>query len=206
MNRVATTEKGGETRRRIIDAARSAFGERGYGATSMNDLIAAAGVTKGGFYFHFASKRELAVEVIRADQARMRAEVLAVAGEHERASDQLVAMVRALIPAIETQKGVVGLEQLCAEIRSEGVNDPALVGPHVAWIATTSELLVRAQAQGDLPTDVDPQLAARFAVGAFMGLEGLAADDPNGQRLGMSADEYLRFIGGAFGLHAPSLG
>ena len=52
----------------------------------------------------------------------------------------------------------------------------------------------------------DPQLAARFAVGAFMGLEGLAADDPNGQRLGMSADEYLRFVGGALGLQAPTLG
>jgi AcrR family transcriptional regulator len=206
MNRVATTEKGGETRRRIIDAARTAFGERGYGATSMNDLIAAAGVTKGGFYFHFPSKRELAVEVIRADQDRMRAEVLAVAGEHERASDQLVAMVRALIPAIETQKGVVGLEQLCAEVRSGGGDDPVLVGPHVAWIATTADLLQRAQAQGDLPPEVDPQLGARFAVGAFMGLEGLAADDPNGQRLGMSADEYLRFVGGALGLHAPALG
>ena len=206
MNRVATTEKGGETRRRIIDAARTAFGERGYGATSMNDLIAAAGVTKGGFYFHFASKRELAVEVIRTDQERMRAEVLAVAGEHERASDQLVAMVRALIPAIETQKGVVGLEQLCAEVRSGGSDDPVLVGPHVAWIATTAELLERAQAQGDLAPDVDPQLGARFAVGAFMGLEGLAADDPHGQRLGMSVDEYLRFVGGALGLHAPTLG
>ena len=88
MAHETTTEKGGETRRRIVEAARAAFGDRGYGATSMNDLIAAAGVTKGGFYFHFASKRDVAVEVVKADQARLQAEVLAVAAEYERASDQ----------------------------------------------------------------------------------------------------------------------
>src|SRR5207245_7622513 len=123
MAQETTTEKGGETRRRIVEAARAAFGDRGYGATSMNDLIAAAGVTKGGFYFHFASKRDVGVEVVRADQARLQAEVLAVAAEQERASEQVVAMVRTLIPAIATLKGMSGLEQLCAELRGDGVDD-----------------------------------------------------------------------------------
>src|SRR2546428_10697408 len=102
MSDHATTEKGGETRRRIVEAARAAFGDRGYGATSMNDLIAAAGVTKGGFYFHFASKRDVAVEVVKADQARLQAEVLAAAPEDEAAPAQPVARVRTLGPASAT--------------------------------------------------------------------------------------------------------
>jgi AcrR family transcriptional regulator len=198
----ALTEKGGETRRRIVDAARSAFGERGYSATSMTDLITAAGLTKGGFYFHFASKRDVAVEVVRADQARLQAQVLAVASEHVRASDQLVAMVRALIPAIETAKGMAGIEHLCGELRADGLDDPAIVRPHDAWVSTTAELLVRAKAEGDLGSDIDPLAAARFAVGAFMGLEALAAADAGAapHRLGMEPDEYLRFVFRAIGL------
>jgi AcrR family transcriptional regulator len=206
MSREATTEKGGETRRRILEAARMAFGERGYGATSMNDLIAAAGVTKGGFYFHFASKRDVATEVVRAAQARTKADVLAVVAEYERASEQVVAMVRALIPAIETAKGMSGLEQLCAELREDGVVDPDIVRPHDAWMSTTAELFARAQAEGDMRADIDPQVAARFAVGAFMGLESLALGDPSSsERLGMDVDQYLRFVAGAIGLDAPSL-
>ncbi len=198
----ALTEKGGETRRRIVDAARTAFGERGYSATSMTDLITAAGLTKGGFYFHFASKRDVAVEVVRADQARMQAQVLAVASEHVRASDQLVAMVRALIPAIETAKGMAGIEHLCAELRADGLDDPAIVRPHDVWVATSAELLARAKAEGDLAADVDPLAAARFAVGTFIGLEALAAADTTatGHRLGMDPDEYLRFVCRAIGL------
>jgi AcrR family transcriptional regulator len=206
MSREATTEKGGETRRRIIEAARMAFGERGYSATSMSDLIAAAGVTKGGFYFHFASKRDVAVEVVRGVQSSMQSDVLAVVAEYERASEQVVAMVRTLIPAIETAKGMSGLEQLCAELREDGVTDPEIIRPHDAWVSTTASLFARAQAEGDMRKDVDPGVAARFAVAAFMGLESLSLGDPTVTgRLGMDVDEYLLFVGRAVGLDTPSI-
>src|SRR5919112_2067566 len=126
MNARAVTEKGGETRRRLVEAASDCFMERGYAGTSMSDLIAAAGLTKGGFYFHFASKRSVAIEVIRTRQEQLRAGVLAVAGEHERAADQVVAMVRALVVALEakTTAGMAGLERLCTELRAGGADDP----------------------------------------------------------------------------------
>jgi AcrR family transcriptional regulator len=41
------------------------FVERGYSAVSMNDIAAAAGLTKGALYGHFRSKGQLLVEVIR---------------------------------------------------------------------------------------------------------------------------------------------
>jgi AcrR family transcriptional regulator len=202
----AVTEKGGETRRRILETARVAFTENGYRSTSMNDLIAAAGVTKGGFYFHFASKAEVGVEVVCTEQARLRGEVLAVAAEHERACDQIVAMVRALVPAIETLKSTMGIERLCADLRAEGVDDPAVVRPHAAWIGATAELFARAQAEGDMRPDIDPQVASLFAVGAFCGLETLAAGDPAVEsRLGIPPDDYLRFVGAAVGLSASGL-
>jgi AcrR family transcriptional regulator len=63
---VIGSDKAEETRRRIIAAAAELFAEHGYHATSLNDVIAAAGSTKGGFYFHFPSKAELALAVLVA--------------------------------------------------------------------------------------------------------------------------------------------
>ena len=54
----------GEARARLIEAARSLVRHKGFAATSVDDLCAAAGVTKGAFFHHFASKEALGVALI----------------------------------------------------------------------------------------------------------------------------------------------
>jgi TetR/AcrR family transcriptional repressor of nem operon len=55
-------EKSGATaRQKLLDAALSLIRTRGYEATTVEDLCAAAGVTKGAFFHHFDSKESLAV-------------------------------------------------------------------------------------------------------------------------------------------------
>jgi len=43
-----------------MDLAESAILEKGFGATSIEELISAAGITKSGFFYHFRDKTELA--------------------------------------------------------------------------------------------------------------------------------------------------
>jgi AcrR family transcriptional regulator len=50
-------------RERVLDAAVELFATQGYSATSVAQVIERAGLTKGGFYHHFASKDELLYEV-----------------------------------------------------------------------------------------------------------------------------------------------
>ena len=50
----------GDTRQRILDVAQAAVLEKGFSATSIEEIIAAVGITKSGFFYHFADKGELA--------------------------------------------------------------------------------------------------------------------------------------------------
>lgn len=52
---------GANARQKLLDAALSLIRTKGYAATTVDDLCAAAGVTKGAFFHHFASKEALAV-------------------------------------------------------------------------------------------------------------------------------------------------
>lgn len=58
-------------RRELVECARDLFFERGYEATTVNDIIARAGVSKGGFYHHFAAKEDVleALCVLLAEQS-----------------------------------------------------------------------------------------------------------------------------------------
>jgi AcrR family transcriptional regulator len=55
-----TPRKGSDTRERILDVAEAAVLEKGFAATSIEELIAAVGITKSGFFYHFKDKNELA--------------------------------------------------------------------------------------------------------------------------------------------------
>ncbi|MDB5541914.1 MAG: TetR/AcrR family transcriptional regulator [Devosia sp.] len=52
--------KGTATRERILEIAEAAVLAKGFGATSIDEIIAEAGITKSGFFYHFKDKNELA--------------------------------------------------------------------------------------------------------------------------------------------------
>jgi TetR/AcrR family transcriptional regulator, transcriptional repressor for nem operon len=54
-----TKQKAAENREAIVSAADGLFRERGVEAVGLNELMSAAGLTRGGFYNHFASKDAL---------------------------------------------------------------------------------------------------------------------------------------------------
>ncbi len=61
-----------ETRERILDTAAPLFRRHGLDGTSVDELMAAAGLTRGGFYAHFKSKEALAIEIMARDTGLVR--------------------------------------------------------------------------------------------------------------------------------------
>jgi AcrR family transcriptional regulator len=78
------SERTEATRTALIAAGRRLFGERGFAATSIEELAAAAGVTRGALYHHFASKEDLFAAVFEEVERDL---VMAAARAAEKAKD-----------------------------------------------------------------------------------------------------------------------
>lgn len=81
-------ERRAETRAKLIAAGRELFAAHGYGGVGTEAVVAAAGVTRGALYHHFADKQALFAGVVEAEMAAIRTEV-------DRAAEQAAG------PAIE---------------------------------------------------------------------------------------------------------
>lgn len=59
-------EQPGETRERILSAAMQVFAQKGWQKTSLDEIAAAAGLTKGAIYWHFRNKHDLFFALVDA--------------------------------------------------------------------------------------------------------------------------------------------
>lgn len=58
-------EKAQNTRNRIMETAEKIILQKGFGGTSIDEIIANAHITKGGFFYHFKGKNELALALLQ---------------------------------------------------------------------------------------------------------------------------------------------
>jgi AcrR family transcriptional regulator len=84
-------ERSEATRGALIEAARALFAERGYAAVGTEEIVRAAGVTRGALYHHFAGKRDLFEAVYERVEAEL-AERIAAGALSSAAESPLEAM------------------------------------------------------------------------------------------------------------------
>jgi AcrR family transcriptional regulator len=68
--RLTREETREQTTQRLLDAAEKVIARDGLDATSVEDIAAAAGYTRGAFYSNFSSKEDLFIELLRRDHQR----------------------------------------------------------------------------------------------------------------------------------------
>jgi len=164
-------------RRRVLDVAEESFQARGYHASSLGDLMAAAGVTGGALHHHFPTKKALALAVI---EERVAAAVDETWIEPVRAAPSARVGVRAVFEAVaaelERQGFVRGcpLNNLAHEL---SLADPdfrsALAGIFAGWRRAIADK-VRADQQAGGDQDIDPERFAALAVAAYSGAMSMA--------------------------------
>ena len=170
-----TTDRGGETRRRILEVAAEAFADRGYAGTSLSEVLEARGVTKGGVYVLFPSKEALALATLRHKQEQWAGAVMASVLQCPGAIDQLEAMVEALCDLHEQDRSCRAISRLCTEL-GDGHPElrPQLGTQLTTWMDIVASIIRKGQDEGEIRPDVDPVMAAEVAVGSFIGLENVS--------------------------------
>jgi TetR/AcrR family transcriptional repressor of nem operon len=187
--------KGEQTRKKIIAAAAPIFNQRGYEGSSLNDLMEATGLKKGGIYRHFSSKEELAAEAFDFTwDAAWRARLLHV-DEKANGIDKL----RRLIANFVNYKAPVagGCPVLNTAIDADDGN-PVLrtrVAKALrAWLSHLQAILEEARQRGETRPGIDPKAVAMVIVAALEGalmISRLQRNDEALRRVQSHLDLYL---------------
>lgn len=165
--------KSQKTRKRIIGHATQLVHRQGLKNTTIDDIIDSAGITKGSFYFHFASKEELGYAVIDTAADYVLSGLRQVSEDRALSPAQrLEAMLRLIQSAVEAndcESGcIVGNLALEMSDLHEGYRSK-LAQVFDGWALLFQELLEEMQREGKLGVDLD---AADFARHAVVVLEG----------------------------------
>jgi AcrR family transcriptional regulator len=168
------TPKGHATRAFILQTAAEVFAERGYADTTLAELIARSGLTKGAFYFHFASKEQLAYAVLEEKQRQWLQLVREQILKRPTAIEQLRMLGPALIKLHRDDPSAYSASRLSRDLgRMPDLahNVRSLMN---SWIELIAGIIAQAQQEGGLPADLDPIALATILVAATDGLKDLS--------------------------------
>jgi AcrR family transcriptional regulator len=164
------TRRGRASRERIVERAADLFAERGIAATSVDEVLAAAGAGKGQFYHYFRGRDELAAAAVGYRCARVVAGLTRALGE----VSSLAGLEQALAGFIDgfEQGGMPGcpIGTLATEVagRNEEARLQAAAG-FDAWERLLADTLERMRQGGELRADAPP---AVLATGLLASIEG----------------------------------
>lgn len=168
------------TRQRLLELVVGVFNERGYEATSMEDLARVSGLTKSTFYHHVSGKEELLrMAATRALDALSAA--LDESAEHAaRPVDRLALAIRR---TAETLLAELPYVTVLLRVRGNTAVERDAVARRRAIDARLAALVTAAADAGEIRADIDPRLVSRLLFGMVNSItEWYRPDRPDGAR------------------------
>src|ERR1700735_138720 len=192
---VKPSRKGNRTRQRIIAQAAPLFNQRGYEGCSMREIMAEAGIEKGGIYRHFASKEELALEAFDfawAEVSERRTRGL------EEIKDPLLRIEALICNFVQCRPALRGgCPLLNTAIDADDGNAALRARAQEAlegWRTRLRSLISLAVRQGKLKTGVRPYAVASLIIGTLEGALMMSRLDKDRTALKIARDHLISHI------------
>jgi AcrR family transcriptional regulator len=179
--RLTREEKKAQTRERLIEAAARVFAEKGFAATSLDEVADAAGLTKGAVYSNFENKEGLVAAVLKAHEDRQSgiSEIATGAGTLEE-QQAVAARLFSESVADERDAWLLFLDFTTYALRNPGVYADFLAGHRAGRRRITHMIEDNAPVDSErsFKTDADQAALILSVVGNGIALEKLI--DPEG--------------------------
>jgi AcrR family transcriptional regulator len=195
------------TREQLLDAAERVFRERGVASTSLGEVAAAAGVTRGAVYWHFRDKVDLLGAMCERATLPLDAifETAALDG-----ADPLESLRRTAVAALVALAGNPRAQamfqlvfQTCGSSDELAPLASTKERERGACLARVQGLVERAVAAGQLPDDTDASLAAHALHAYVMGLMQAWVQQPHAFDLAAAAPSLVESMVTGLRTHPP---
>jgi AcrR family transcriptional regulator len=185
---MTATENGAPARRgrpghsldSLLDVAVAVFNERGYDATSMDELAVRLGITKSAIYHHVPSK----VELLRLALDRALDALFAVTGEPGATTGPAIARLEHVVRgSVRVLAAELPFVTLLLRVHGNSPVELAALQRRREFDRIVTDLVRAAEEEGDVRPDVDPAVTSRLLFGTVNSLtewdrpgRGLSAD------------------------------
>ena len=176
------TKKGARRRDAIVTAAADLFRERGFRATSLDDIGAVAGVSGPAIYRYFKSKNDIVEAIAQQYSDQVGAALDAITGDP---GQSLADVIQSSIKLIHTNAEPGGTLRIAVQLWAEALRDErAAATAKAVYTRFRNNFVIlarRAVATGELAPDTDPEAAgaALFSLVIGYGLQKMLTGSPS---------------------------
>ena len=189
---VSADEHLAQRRGEILTAAEGIFAAKGYAAATMDEVAAAAGVSKGTMYNYFENKRDLFLQVFSEVLAGEESDVVKLISAPLSGSEKLRKILGLWVNRLERYQdiGRLVLEFWASAAREEQGGELAgwFNQMYTRWRGRIAEIIAQGIDEGEFRKDFDPGVAAALVLAILDGIEVQTILD-----LGLTVDE--QFVG-----------
>jgi AcrR family transcriptional regulator len=174
-------ERSRETRRKLVKAALDLWNERGFETgidnTTAEEIAARAGVAKGTFYFHFARKEQVLLEMGWLTARALYEDALKALASGRSVDTVLDSLMASLARRIEKgPRAAVG--RMIQEFHRAPASEVSYDQEHFGFQRAFSVVFTHAQDSGELPDGIPPRdLAAMLTVLVMDGIRDWTTDE-----------------------------
>jgi TetR/AcrR family transcriptional regulator, transcriptional repressor for nem operon len=186
-------------RERVLEAARILIEAQGYRSASLNDILAKAGVSSSNFYYHWKSKEDLGLAVVRQFTEGLEEHIIKPILQDRKKSpfERLRAYLDLHRQKLEANHCTGGCPfgKLISELSAENACFRELIESAFTRLKDSLRECIREGIErGELRRGIDPGNASTLVLGTVQGLMLLAKGDKATAAFQQGAQELLRLL------------
>ena len=148
----------------IVDAAATLFRQKGFVATSLEDIAGEVGMYKGSLYHYITSKEDLLTAVVREPADQILADVRDLAGQEVSSSEKVRRLTRSLLRVLEENftRCAVYLDEVAGRHRSD-----EWAAMDREYVQAVVDIVEDGQRRGEFSRLLDPRTTTLALIGSL---------------------------------------